>query len=94
MAMYEVDFLFLGGPVDGKRLTMPVYDFENYPSFCDIPKNPEGLDWSEKVRYNRRVLITPRGYKHTIYFDSRLSEDEQTSLMYAWAENVANNPIP
>lgn len=84
MAMHKVEFLFLGGPADRKRLTMPVYDLERYPNCYEVQEELEGFGF-KRISYNRRVLVTSTGYSHTIYCDSRLSEDEQNALVYAWA---------
>lgn len=75
-------FLFLGGPAHGKKYPMAVYN-RTCPTDLDIVL---GVDCGDgTLKYNKRIFVSPEGFQHVIYCDSRLSEDEQNALIYEWA---------
>jgi len=81
--MHKVEFLFLGGPLHNKRVSIPVKDIGCSPDYLEIQQKIGGHGF-EIIRYVLRKLVSSTGFTREIYVDGRLSEDKQNDLMYEW----------
>lgn len=85
MGINNAKFLFLGGPCHNQRLTVPVNSIERY---CDVRQiSDAGVD--AYFRYNKRTIVDKFGLAHFIYFDARLSENDQDKLLLDVIDSIA-----
>lgn len=84
METSNLEFLFLGGPAHGKKLLCQVDDLGLALDDYDIYEFIDGHGY-EKFRYNKRKFVSPTGFVHVIYCDSRLSTDQQNAIIHKWA---------
>lgn len=81
----DVEFTFLGGNQHGQKIKIPLIEIDCPPDYYDVIDSVVG--WQvNTVRYVKRKLISSTGRMLVFYCDSRLSEDEQNALVYAWAK--------
>ncbi|MBU1392417.1 hypothetical protein [Shewanella baltica] len=85
MEMYKVEFLFLGGPLHNKRVSISVKDIGCSPDYFEVQQEMLGHGF-EVIRYVLRKLVSSTGFTRDIYVDGRLSEDKQNDLVYEWVQ--------
>uniref|UniRef100_A0A6M3XZS2 Uncharacterized protein n=2 Tax=root TaxID=1 RepID=A0A6M3XZS2_9ZZZZ len=83
--MYKVEFLFLGGPLHNKRVSISVKDIGCSPDYFEVQQEMLGHGF-EVIRYVLRKLVSSTGFTRDIYVDGRLSEDKQNDLVYEWVQ--------
>lgn len=83
MEMYNKEFLFLGGPLHNKRVSIPVKDTGDSPDYLEVEQEIGGHGF-EVIRYVLRKLVSSTGFTSEVYVDGRLSEDQQNDLLYEW----------
>ncbi|MBW0280696.1 hypothetical protein B4O99_14335 [Shewanella xiamenensis] len=85
MGINNATFLFLGGPCHNQRLTVPVTSIDRY---CDVRQMSDAGVY-EDFRYNKSTIVDKSGLAHVVYFDARLSVNDQDKLLLDVIDSIA-----